>query len=1051
MNLSAPFVRRPVGTTLLTVGLALAGIAALLKLPVAPLPQVDFPTISVSATLPGASPETMASSVATPLERRLGLIADVNEMTSSSRLGTTSITLQFNLGRDIDGAARDVQAAINAARADLPTTLKTNPTYRKVNPADAPILILALTSRTRTPAQIYDAVSNIVQQHLSQVDGVGNVELGGASLPAVRVELQPFVLAHYGISLEDVRSAISAANPNRPKGAIEGNGQRLQIYTNDNGTSAAEYRDLIIASRNGATLRLGDVARVIDGAEDSRTLGLFNGRPAVVAIIFREPDANIISTVDQVLAQLPLLRAQLPQDISLNVASDRTTTIRASLHDVEITLVIALALVVVIVGLFLQSVRAALVPAVAVSVSILGTLGVMYLLGFSLNNLSLMALTIATGFVVDDAIVVLENVRRHMEQGQARLAAALSGVREVGFTVLSISLSLIAVFVPLLFMGGLVGRLFREFAVTLSIAVMTSLVVSLTTTPMMCALILRPSLTPRALESNAQQRMARVRAAYARALDATLEHPVRVLAVLAAIVALNIHLFATIPKGFFPQQDTGQLNGGLRADQSVSFTAMRQKLQQIAGIVGSDPAVQNVVGFIGGSRAGGGFMFVTLKDDTPDGSPTVVDRLRPRLGQVAGATLFLNPVQDVRTGGRQANAAYQYTLKSDNIGDLRLWAARLAERLKQAPALTDIDSDTQDRGLESVVTVDHDSAARLGVASRDIDNTLNDAFGQRQVTTLYRKLNQYHVVMEVDPQFAQSPRALEDVYVPTTGFSATPASVVPLRNPTTGAAISTAPTTMTPLSAFARFENGAAATAINHQDTSIATTIAFNLADGYSLSDASSAIAAAEREIGMPSNVRGSFQGTAKVFQDSLRDEPMLIAAALATIYIVLGILYESYVHPLTVLSTLPPAGIGAALALLLLHMEFSVIALIGVVLLIGIVKKNAILIIDFAIRLQRERGLAAREAIHEAALQRLRPILMTTLAAGLGALPLAIGFGEGAELRRPLGVAIIGGLLVSQLLTLFTTPAIYLLLDRRAAHRAATQALLPPSTEESA
>jgi multidrug efflux pump len=1051
VNLSAVFVRRPVGTTLLTIGLALAGVAGFLGLPVAPLPQTDFPTIQVSARLPGASPETMASSVATPLERRLGVIADVAEMTSSSGVGQTNITLQFNLGRDIDGAARDVQAAINAARADLPSTLRQNPTYRKVNPADAPIMILALTSKTRTPGQIYDAVSNVVQQQLLQVQGVGDVELGGGSLPAVRVEVVPFALSSYGISLEDVRTAINAANPNRPKGAIEGDGRRLQIYTNDTGTTAADYRGLVIGWRNGAPVRLGDVARVIDAQEDRRTIGLFNGQPAVVVIVSRQPQANIIETVDEVKRVLPVLSAQLPADIRLEVASDRTTSIRASLREVEVTLVISLLLVVLVVSAFLRSARATLVPAVAVTVSILGTLGLMYLLGFSLNNLSLMALTVATGFVVDDAIVVLENVTRHLEAGRSRLDAALAGAREVGFTVLSISLSLVAVFVPLLFMGGIIGRLFREFAVTLSAAVLISLVISLTTTPMMCAWILRdgprpdpdgpaapaapaaPAGLPGRLAAAAGRLFGRVQQGYARGLDATLAHPYLALLSLAAVVALNVWLFTVVPKGFFPTQDSGQLNGGLRADQSVSFQAMQAKLARFVGIIQKDPAVENVVGFTGGSRAGGGFMFVTLKPPAErdvTGSQ-VVGRLRGPLMRVPGASLFLNPVQDVRMGGRQANATYQYTLKSDNLADLRTWAARLADELKASPILADIDTDQQDRGVESYVTVDRASAGRLGVNSRDVDNVLYDAFGQRQVTTLYRALNQYHVVMEVAPEYASSPAALADVYVPARGLGVAATGVVPSRDPTTGAALSAQPATLVPLSAIARFADASAPTSIAHQDAALATTIAFNVADGRSLGDAQKAIAAAERNIGMPATVRGAFQGTAKVFQDSLRDQPFLIAAALAAIYLVLGMLYESYVHPLTVLSTLPSAGVGAVLGLLLFRMEFSVIALIGIILLIGIVKKNAILIIDFAIEAQRARGLDARAAIREASLKRLRPILMTTFAAVLGALPLAIGFGEGAELRRPLGVAIVAGLLVSQVLTLYTTPATYLVLDR--------------------
>lgn len=1053
MNLCAPFVRRPVGTTLLAAWLALAGIVAFFVLPVSPLPQVDFPTVSVSASLPGASPETMASSVATPLERHLGTIADVSQMTSSSSLGQTQITLQFNLDRDINGAARDVQAAINAARVDLPTTLRTNPTYRKVNPAEAPIMILALTSRTRTPGQIYDAVSNLVQQRLLQVSGVGDVELGGGSLPAVRVEIVPFALSRYGISLEDVRTALNSANPNRPKGVIENGTLRYQLYTNDNGRTAANYRHLVIAWRNGAAVRLSDVADVVDSVEDIHTIGLFNGQPAVVAIVTRQPEANTIATVDAVKAILPELRASLPEDVNLAVASDRTLSIRASLHEVEVTLLIALVLVVLVVSLFLTSVRATVVPAVAVVVSLLGTLGIMYLAGYSLNNLSLMALTVATGFVVDDAIVVLENVSRHLESGMNRFQAALLGAREVGFTVVSISISLVAVFIPLIFMGGIVGRLFREFAVTLSAAVLISLLVSLTLTPMMCALILKPEFSsPGRVSQWAKHTFDRTLAGYAHILDWSLAHARMMMLLLMGIVALNVYLFVIVPKGFFPQQDLGQMNGGMRADQSISFQAMQGKLKQLVDIIRHDPAVATVVGFTGGSRAGGGFMFITLQPRAKrkEDSAAVIARLRPKLAQVTGVSLFLNPVQDVQTGGRQSNSTYQYTLQSDDLDALRMWATRLAERMKQDPVLTDVDTDQQDHGIESLLTIDRATAARFGITSVDIDNALYDAFGQRQVSTLYTSLNQYHVVMTVAPRYAQSPAALKDIYVPASNAAsssltangtspsdsiatATPVASpsLPSRDPTTGAAVSTTAATMVPLAAFSHFAEGSAPTSINHQNTSLATTISFNLADGRSLSDAQRAIEQAVVDIGMPSSVHGGFQGTARTFQESVRDEPVLIAAALLAIYIVLGILYESYVHPLTVLSTLPSAGIGAVLALLLFNMEFSIIALIGVVLLIGIVKKNAILIIDFALDAERARGLPARDAIREAALLRFRPILMTTLAAALGAVPLAIGFGEGAELRRPLGIAIVGGLLVSQVLTLITTPVVYLYLDR--------------------
>jgi multidrug efflux pump len=1060
VNLSEPFVRRPVATVLLTIGIALSGIAAFFVLPVSPLPQVDYPTISVRASLPGASPETMATSVATPLERRLGVIAGVNEMTSSSGNGSARISLQFELNRKIDAAAREVQAAINASRTDLPATLRSNPTYRKANPSDAPIVILALTSKTRSPGQVYEAVSNLVQQKLAQVPGVGDVELGGGSLPAVRVELLPFALNRYGVSMEDVRAAIQAGAANRPKGAIEGDDRRLQIYsqasTATGGRSAADYRGLVVAWRDNAAVRLADVADVVDGVENTNTLGLFNGEPAVIVLVTRQPGANVIQVVDDVRALLPELQAQLPQDVQLQVASDSTNSIRSSLREIEVTLLISIVLVVLVVSAFLRSVRATIIPAVATVVSLLGTFGVMYLLGFSLNNLSLMALTVATGFVVDDAIVVLENTSRHIENGMDRMRAALLGAREVGFTVLSISLSLVAVFIPLLFMGGQVGRLFREFAVTLSAAVLISLVISLTTTPMMCAWLLKPKADDRPpgwLARLFERGFARIHRSYEISLDWAIGSLWLVMLILAAVIGLNAYLFIAAPKGFFPQQDTGQISGGLRADQSISFQAIQGKLRQLVDIIKRDPAVATVVGFTGGGRAGGGFLFVNLKpvSERKDAGQAVIARLRPQLAQVTGVSLFLNPVQDVRMGGRQANSTYQYTLKSDNLADLRLWATKLADAMKGQAALTDVDTDQQENGVETFVTIDRDSAARLGLTARDVDNALYNAFGQRQVATIYDELNQYHVVMEVAPRFARSPGSLKDVYVPAKGGAAGKAStsaataatadstaatagtaVNPAsRDPSSGQALSGAATTMVPLSAFARFAESSTATSINHQDAELATTVSFNLADGSTLGDGQAAVHQAEADIGMPNNVRGSFQGTARSAQQSQEQQPLLIAAALVVIYIVLGVLYESLVHPITVLSTLPSAGVGAVLALLMFKMEFSIIALIGVFLLIGIVKKNAILIIDFALEAERSRGLSAVEAVREACLLRFRPILMTTLAAVLGALPLAIGFGEGAELRRPLGIAIIGGLIASQLLTLLTTPVVYILLDR--------------------
>jgi len=1057
MNLSEPFVRRPVATILLTVGLALSGIGAFFVLPVSPLPQVDFPVITVSAAIPGASPATMASSVATPLERRLGVISGVNEMTSSSSNGQTRINLQFDLNRKIDAAAREVQGAINASRADLPAALRSNPTYRKANPAAAPIMILALTSKVRTPGQIYDDVSSLLQQKIAQVPGVGDVELGGGSLPAVRVELLPFALNRYGISMEDVRAALQASNANRPKGSIEdnseGKNQRLQIYAVGNtakgGLKAADYQGLVVAWRNGAAVRLQDVAEVRDGTENTNTLGLFNGEAAVIVLIRRQPDANVIATVDGIRALLPELQAQLPQDVKLSVASDSTNSIRASLREVEITLLISIALVVLVVSAFLRSARATLIPAVATVVSLLGTFSVMYLLGFSLNNLSLMALTVAAGFVVDDAIVVLENTSRHIEAGMDRFKAALLGAREVGFTVLSISLSLVAVFIPLLFMGGQVGRLFREFAVTLSVAVMISLVISLTTTPMMCAWLLKPHAQTKQGRVSRwfDNGFKRVLSAYEVSLDWALHMRWLVMLVLVAVVGMNVYLFVKIPKGFFPQQDSGQINGGLRADQSISFQALQAKLRELADIVRADPAVDTVVAFTGGGRAGGGFMFINLKPlaQRPDavGGQAVIARLRPQLARVTGISLFLGTVQDLRGGGRSSNSTYQYTLKSDNTADLRKWATRLADQMKQQDALLDVDTDQQENGVEAMVTVDKDSASRLGITSRDVDNALYNGFGQRQVATIYSDINQYKVIMEVAPRYRQSPESLKDIYVPVRAAGVGVANVASLvnpalRDPSTGQALNTVAKTMVPLSAIAKFSENPRASSVNHQDGELATTVSYNLAEGATLQQGQDAVKQAEAEIGLPSNVRGSFQGTARTAQESQGQQPLLILAALVVIYIVLGILYESLVHPITVLSTLPSAGVGAVLALMIFKLDFSIIALIGVFLLIGIVKKNAILIIDFAIDAQRARGLTAIEAVREACLLRFRPILMTTLAAMLGALPLAIGFGEGAELRRPLGIAIIGGLIASQLLTLLTTPVVYVLLDklrRRGAH----------------
>jgi multidrug efflux pump len=1011
MNLSAPFIDRPVATTLLTIGIALTGAIAFRLLPVSPLPQVDFPTISVQASMPGASPETMAATVATPLERSLGRIAGVTEMTSSSSLGNTRVTLQFDLSRDIDGAARDVQAAINAAHNLLPTGLPSNPSYRKVNPADAPIMILTLTSETMTQGQMYDAASTILAQKLSQVAGVGQVSVGGSSLPAVRVELNPETLYKYGIGLETVRNVLTSANANRPKGAVEDGDRHWQIYANDQAKTAAEYLPLIVAYRNGNAVRLADVAEVVDSVQDLRNAGMANGKPSVLVIINRQPNANIIETVDRVTELLPSLRASIPGAITLTPAMERTATIRASLRDVGRSLGISVALVILVVFAFLRDGRATLIPSVAVPVSLVGTFGFMYLCGFSINNFTLMALTIATGFVVDDAIVVLENTSRHIEKGMAPFRAALQGAREVGFTVLSMSLSLIAVFIPILLMGGIVGRLFREFAVTLSVAILISLVVSLTTTPMMCARLLRPAAERKSgrIGRWSERVYERMVGAYGRSLDWGLRHGIVVMLVLLVTVCLNAYLYVIIPKGFFPQQDTGRLVGGIQADQSISFQAMRQKLSAFMTIVSSDPAVENVVGFTGGARRNSGMMFVALKPvgERKETADQVIARLRGKLAREPGANLFLQPVQDIRIGGRQSNAQYQFTLQADDLGDLRAWEQKIRVALSQLPELADVNTDQEDKGLQTSLVIDRDAAMRLGVTPRLIDTTLNDLFGQRQVSTIYAQLNQYHVVMEAAPQYWQSPEALKTVYVSTAG----------------GAQV--------PLSAFATYGPTNTTLGVNHQGQFVASTISFNLAPDVSLSKATRAVEDTLARIGVPNTVRGSFQGSARVFQASLASQPWLILAALITLYLVLGVLYESYAHPLTILSTLPSAGVGALLALMLFKTDFTIIAFIGVILLIGIVKKNAIMMIDFALEAERSRGLSSRDAIFEACLLRFRPILMTTMAAMLGALPLALGAGDGAEMRRPLGIAIVGGLLFSQMLTLFTTPVVYLYLDR--------------------
>ncbi|AWN49582.1 nodulation protein [Methylobacterium terrae] len=1075
MNLSAPFILRPVATTLLTLGVLLAGLFAFVRLPVAPLPQIDFPTILVQAQMPGASPDTMATTVAAPLERRLGQIADVDQMTSTSSVGQTRIVLQFGLDRDINGAARDVQAAINAARADLPTALRTNPTYRKFNPADAPILILGLTSKTLSPGALYDSAATVLAQKLSQLEGIGNVDIGGSSLPAVRVELDPHALFHYGIGLEGIRAALASANANSPKGAIEAGERRYQLYANDQGRKAADYQDIVVAYRNGAGVRLRDVGQVVDGVEDRRNLGLVNGQRGVLLIVYKQPGGNVVETIDRLKAALPQLKAALPGDTELIVTGDRSLTIRASLAEAERTLLISVGLVILVVFGFLRSGPATLIPAVAVPISLVGTFAAMWLCDYSLDNISLMALIIAAGFVVDDAIVVLENIQRHIEDGRSRVEAALIGAREVGFTVLSMSLSLIAVFLPILLAGGIIGRFFQEFAVVLSLAILISLVVSLTTTPMMCARFLRPEVhgaRPGLLARGLEGAFNGLLSGYRVTLDWALRHGVTVMLVLLAAVVLNVYLYIIVPKGFFPQQDTGQMIGGIQADQRISFQAMSAKLRRATAIVQADPAVESVVGFTGGRGTNSANVFVGLKPlGQRDPISEVMTRLRPKLSGIPGARLYLFPRQDFSVGGRQSFSQYQYTLQGDTSEELYTWTPKLLEALQKDPTFTDVTSDQQQGGLETRLVIDRPTAFRYGLTPDQIDNTLYDAFGQRQVSTIYNPLNQYHVVMEIAPRYLDNPETLKMIYVSTSGARArgsattnavagtvASAATAPTdatsaaaavatdsaRNAATNsiaaagrssasssAAVSSSKETMVPLSAFASFETGSTPVQVSHQGLFVATTLSFNLAPGKSLSDATAAIDAHMRDLRLPATIHGEFAGAAKSFQSSSSRQPLLILAALLAVYAVLGILYESWVHPLTILSTLPSAGIGAILALMLAGEEFGVIALIAVILLIGIVKKNAIMMIDFALDAERTRSLSPRESIREACLLRFRPIMMTTLAALLGALPLILDGGEGSELRRPLGIAIVGGLIVSQVLTLYTTPVVYLYLDR--------------------
>jgi multidrug efflux pump len=1031
VSISTPFIQRPVGTTLLTIALALSGILAYRFLPVSPLPQVDFPTISVGAGLPGASPETMATSVATPLERQFGRIAGVTEMTSSSTLGSTNITMQFDLSRNIDAAARDVQAAINAARSNLPADLPSQPTYRKVNPADAPILIIAMTSDVYTKGRMYDVADSILAQKLAQVPGVGQVFVGGGASPAVRVEVNPTALNNLGLGLSGVATVLSSANANLAKGEVGDAHRTESLMASDQLFKADQYKQLLVEYSNGAPVRLSDVADVQDSVADVRTLGLADNKPSVVIIIFRQPNANIIDAVDRVTAMMPELQAVVPAGMNLKVVMDRTTTIRASVHDTEITLTLSVSLVVLVVYLFLRDWRTTFIPSIAVPVSLVGTFGVMYLANYSVDNLSLMALTIATGFVVDDAIVVIENITRHVEAGMRPMQAALQGAREIGFTVMSISASLVAVFIPILLMNGIVGRLFREFAVVLSVAIAISLVVSLTTTPMLCAILLRPR------EEQAHSRFYYasekvfdwILSVYERTLAVVLRHPLVMLIVTLSTIVLTVGLYVFVPKGFFPQQDTGRLSGAVQADQATSFQAMREMITQLARTVGQDPGVSDVIASAGGGRGttNTANMFISLKPlrDRKVSADQIIARLRSKLSKVPGATLYLQSPQDLRIGGRASQAQWQYTLQGDDLKELLSWAPKVFDKLKTLKGLADVNTDQQVHGLEAMVTIDRDMASRLGITPEAIDQVLSDAFGQSQVSIMYTQLNQYHVVMEVAPSYWQNPHGLDYIYLPGSGGK------------------------QIPLSQIAQFSKDTTSLAVNHQAQFPAVTISFNLVAGVSLGDAVKEINAAEAQMGVPGSIHGSFQGTAQAFQDSVANELFLIIAAIVTVYIVLGMLYESLIHPITILSTIPSAGVGALLALLVFGVDLDVMGMIGIILLIGIVKKNAIMMIDFALEAERKDGKSPKEAIFQACLLRFRPIMMTTMAALLGGLPLALGTGTGSELRRPLGIAIVGGLIFSQMLTLYTTPVVYLYMDRlrlwlsRAFHREEARGIL--------